>query len=233
MNKYFIKSFLLKSWLFEEYKKVGKVLFRWNGLKFLDISYKDISNEQDYDVTTALSIHDKYIRKYPHLWNECKKIYHSHLNRVVRLKKRISDMVLSGDCIFLTLTFSDDNLKRLSSIVRRQYIKEFLISLNAEDYVANIDYGDDHLYKDKKGNLRQATSREHFHAVVQIDRVNYKLWKYGRINGQKVRNQNVDMTRLSKYISKLTNHAIKESTKRCVILYKRKPKSSATEFGGA
>lgn len=230
MNKYFIKSILLKSWLFQEYLRVGKALFYLYNFRFIHKSYADVKLESDYDMDKALEIEALYSKRFPKLWNECRKIYHAHQNRVLRLKRRIACMVLSSDCIFLTITFTPKVMKNTISQSRRDYIKKFLSSLNAEDYVSNIDFGDDHLYIDNNGVERQAQSREHYHALVKTSHIDYSLWKYGRINGQRVRNQTDDLSRLSVYISKLTNHAIKESTKRTCIIYKRLPKSNYKTF---
>lgn len=227
MNKYWIKSFILKSSLFEEYKKIGRTLFYFRTDSFRE--YKDGEfkrviplelTENDYDIETALDINSIYLKRYPHLWKECKRIYHAHLNRVIRLKKRISDMVYNHNCIFLTITFTDKALKSNSEQSRREAIRKYLSSFQCP-YVANKDFGDNHLYKARDGSIRTATSREHYHAVIQTDRIDYSQWKYGRINGKKVRNTTKDLTKISKYVAKLTNHAIKESTKRSVILYSR------------
>ena len=56
------------------------------------------------------------------------------------------------------------------------------------------------------------------------DSIDLSLWRsYGNINVQKVRNNSIDLNkkRLSKYICKLSNHAIKETTKRSCLIYSR------------
>ena len=78
-------------------------------------------------------------------------------------------------------------------------------------YVANIDYG-------------SKNKREHYHALINCDKVDFKSWrKYGNINAKRVRNKDIesDKTKLSKYIAKLSNHAIKETTKRSCLIYSR------------
>ena len=78
-------------------------------------------------------------------------------------------------------------------------------------YVANIDFG-------------AQNHREHYHAVIQCKKIDASSWhKYGAIFIEKVRNNGIghDCERLSKYVSKLSNHAIKETTKRCSLLYSR------------
>jgi hypothetical protein len=120
------------------------------------------------------------------------------------------------NCIFLTLTFRDDVLANTSEETRKKYIQRFLKE-QCSLYIANIDYGT------KKG-------REHYHAVVipkynQIDGSFYRT-NYGSIDFERVRNKGgVDTEatskRLAKYVSKLVNHAIKETTRKCQVIYSR------------
>lgn len=144
-------------------------------------------------------------------WKEARKINHAYYHRSVRLKNRLEKFFNKGNCIFLTLTFNDIALKKLSAYTRKKYVKTYLKSCS-NDYVANIDYGG-------KGG------REHYHAVVVANKVNNKLWNdltFGsNVNFEKCRTNVNDKTRLSKYVAKLTNHAIKETTKRNAIIYSR------------
>lgn len=140
-------------------------------------------------------------------WQEAKKINNASYKRTIRLKERIHKMLNSGQCIFLTLTFSNDTLLNTTLDTRRRYVARYL-KRNCIEYVANIDYG-------KKND------REHYHAVVLCDKVNYSDWhNIGAIKGEKVRNNN-DFMKLAKYVDKLTNHAIKETTKRNHLIYSR------------
>lgn len=141
---------------------------------------------------------------------ECFKINHASYKRTQRLKERIENMLLSGSCIFLTLTFNDTKLQNTTPKERRVAVSRYLKSFSSK-YVANIDFG-------------SKNHREHYHAVVCADSINYKLWnKYGYIHGQKIRNKDIkeDKTKLAKYICKLSNHAIKETTKRSSLIYSR------------
>ena len=54
----------------------------------------------------------------------------------------------------------------------------------------------------------------------QTEKVDYNAFNYGALNGQKVRSAN-DNVKLAKYIAKLTNHAIKDTTKLNRIIYNR------------
>jgi len=141
---------------------------------------------------------------------ECLKINKSSYERTNRLKKRIYEMLTSGDCLFLTLTFNDETLSNSTSETRRQYVRKYLKQFNCR-YVANIDFG-------------KENHREHYHAVINASNIDLKSWRiHGNINVERVRNRNIesDNERLSKYICKLSNHAIKETTKRSSLIYSR------------
>ena len=200
MIDYKLKSRVIDSPIFQDYKKWSKSNF--------DFTYNDnstITEKQLYSINSIASYHNK---NNPIEWKECKRISSAHRHRVSKLKGRISFILLSSDCLFLTLTFNDKVLYNTCPQSRRDYVKKFLNSHDCE-YVSNIDLG-------KKNH------REHYHAVVGIDRIDYSQWKHGAINGIKIRNDTDDLTRISKYIAKLTNHAIKETTQRSVIMYSRK-----------
>ena len=66
----------------------------------------------------------------------------------------------------------------------------------------------------------------HFHALVQIDKVNSKIWDdaYGNLDFEKAYNKN--NVAIAKYINKLTNHAIKESAKGNRCMFNRQKRKS-------
>lgn len=139
------------------------------------------------------------------IWREAERINLAFYARVKRLKTRISDMLHQGRCYFLTLTFSDDTLCRTSDQTRRKYVTLFLKSV-ADVYVANIDFG-------------ETTGREHYHAVVLTNSVDMSAWdRYGFSKAQKIASED-HFTPIAKYISKLTNHAVKATTKGCRAIY--------------
>lgn len=197
---YELKSKLLKDGnLLKEYKKCSKSIYHY---------VYGIETATDIPYKLALTIQYEHSRDRPKEWKECGRISNAHCKRVIRLRQRVAEMVINADCIFLTFTFTDKYLFRLQPHFRRIAVKRFLSALNAP-YVANIDFG-------------KKNGREHYHALVAVDKVDYSKWKYGAINGQKIRNDTEDTERIARYIAKLTNHAIKETTKRSVILYSRK-----------
>ena len=205
MNKLFIKSVCLNSFLYAEYVKIEKAIYIWTTKQECEVK-----NDNLLSYERALELQRLYLIRYPRLYKECKRIYKARLSRVSRLKKRVSKMLNSGQCIFLTFTFIDGALENLSSQTRKDYVRRFLNSLNCP-YVGNIDFG-------------KLNHREHYHALVQCDYVPYTFWLYGNLDGTKVRigADDTDIAKISRYIAKLTNHAIKETTKNSYILYSRK-----------
>ena len=164
---------------------------------------------------------------------EAEKIIKAENKRISRLRSRITLFLNCKEPTnFLTLTFSDKILQSSTPEERRRYVVRYLKS-QSNCYIANLDFGA------KKG-------REHYHAVI-LGNVNLKPWqKYGAINVQNVGNRK-ELTRkkvpkrykdldektaqtlmrrdtekkLSKYVAKLTNHAIKNTTKRSAIIYSK------------
>ena len=137
---------------------------------------------------------------------ECERINHAWFERVKRLKSRVSDIVSRCDSSFITLTFTDEVLNETTKETRRTYVARWCKSFGVP-YVANIDFGSE-------------TNREHYHVIIAC-KVDAKTWQYGFMGIESIRDTSNDITRLSKYISKLTNHAIKETTQRQSLIYSR------------
>lgn len=138
-------------------------------------------------------------------YREAEKICKATSNRNTRLRSRIEQLI-SKDSVFVTLTFTDDVLKSTSFDTRRRYVTRFLKTYDVP-YVANLDFG-------------AKNGREHYHGIIQIDHINPTEWQYGALNVKKIRKSSEPLA-LAKYVSKLTNHAIKETTKRSAIIYSR------------
>lgn len=112
-----------------------------------------------------------------------------------KVREKIESLVLTGKAIFITLTFNNDTLSNTSVETRRRYVARYL-KANCKNYVANIDFGA------KKG-------REHYHAVVDSD-INFNDWyRLGAIQVERVRTNESDLVRVSRYVAKLSNHALK------------------------
>ena len=142
------------------------------------------------------------------IMKEVHRINKAKWKRDKRLKDRTKSIISKGPSTFLTLTFTDSTLESTSPETRRRYVTRYL-KTNCNYYVANIDFGG------KNG-------REHYHAVVSGQDLNYTDWhQYWAIKGEKIRLQDETDTKLGKYLSKLTNHAIKKTTKRQALIYSR------------
>lgn len=162
----------------------------------LEDKYFDLSNKYG----------SKYIK-------EARKINNASYRRVERLKKRIMEYITEFPCVWLTLTFRDDILQNTTQETRRKYVSKFLKSISRH-YVANIDFGEDDRY----------SHREHYHAIAvgRQTKSDLQVWteRYGFTWIETV-SRSSNPVKISKYISKLTNHAIKKSTKRQCYIYSR------------
>ena len=180
-------------------RHISLVLFRgWQG------------RATEEDVEAALKERAFFVKTYgEEAVATAEKINAAKYKRDKRAEEHIENMLWFGPCVFVTLTFRDDVLNVTTKETRRKYVTRYL-KHQSEYYIANIDYGE------KNG-------REHYHAVVSADMVDVKAWPYGAMKAQKVSDGENDAVRIGKYISKLTNHAIKATTKSSRIIYSRKP----------
>lgn len=140
------------------------------------------------------------------LYAEAVKAAASDFKRNNRLKARIHDFMSKGTCIFVTLTFRDSVLGSTSFDTRKQYVRKYLKNCS-QYYVANVDYGGLH-------------DREHYHGIVVCENVDMAGWKYGYAYCERIK-ETSNRLRLAKYISKLANHAVKETCKRNHLIYSR------------
>jgi hypothetical protein len=151
-----------------------------------------------------------------------RNLCNSSYGRYKRVHDKTSSIVLGGECLFLTLTFRDDVFASTSALTRRKYVRRYLKE-QCDTYVANIDFG-----KDK--------GREHYHALVYSSHIDYKPWfdKCGAIDWEHVRSNDGDSKAVSKYITKLSRHALKESTQSGLnsprLIYSRKVVSLPPAF---
>lgn len=205
MIDYAYKSQVLKSGLCEIQRDVSIAINK-------DFYKLNVPFKVYYDGQTACQIMDACRSSYGlKAWNEAEKINYATYKRVKRLSDRIQQMLSSGTCLFLTLTFTDNVLFNTSQETRCRYVKRFLKSLNTT-YIANIDFG-------------KENGREHYHAIVRLDKISDTQRQVynklcGAINFEKI-HKSSNAKALAKYCAKLTNHAIKETTKRNAIIYSR------------
>lgn len=213
-------DYAFKSYVMQEHSDILKCQKRSSLYEYAK-SWAEETGELLYALKTHRDGYSSYAGLYRHcldnglidVLKECVKINHADYERTKRLRERIGCMLESGPCIFLTLTFTDKSLSETTPKERRVAVTRYLKQFNGS-YVANIDFGKD----------KTKTMREHYHALIQCDKVDFTSWrKYGNINAERVRIKafEEDNKKLSKYICKLSNHAIKETTKRSTLIYSR------------
>lgn len=140
-----------------------------------------------------------------------RSINQSKYKRKQRISSRIGSLISLGSCVFLTLTFRNEVLDETTAETRRRYVSRFLKECSPA-YVANIDFGDDgniHEYKADDGTIRVSTAREHYHAIVFVPSVDLDGWKHGIINAKRINVESDDIEAVTKYVAKLSNHAMK------------------------
>ena len=126
-------------------------------------------------------------------WCHMKALQVNRWKRVKRLKEHVADILAYPKSLFLTLTFTDEALASSSATTRRKYITRALGAFKVP-YIANLDFGEDN-------------GREHYHALIALDRIKQDAWQFGNLDFK--RTYNKASKRISRYITKLTYHAIK------------------------
>lgn len=216
-----LSNFELKQYIIaNQYDKALYVLNNIQYKKYSDkeLTQHDIANLEKYSDAISLLIAN------PDLMQEAEKVSHARYTRATKLYKTLELFLTFYPCTFVTLTFNDNVLNSTTLETKRKYVKRYLKSQSLF-YIANVDYGS------KNG-------RVHFHAVVTLQSLDLKKWhKYGAIKTEKIivsTEKNSDVSkcvakinakRLGKYISKLSNHAIKETASGCRVIYSENIKS--------
>lgn len=220
MKKRFIdyayKSYVLKnhSELLKRQKRASlydysKSVCLEQGIVLYSLKTKKVEYHEDYEHLIGYCLDNNLLKELI----ECRKINHAERERTKRLKERVEKMLLGGQCLFLTLTFTDVTLANTTPKQRRVAVTRYLKQFESP-YIANIDFGVD----------KTKTMREHYHAIIQCEKIDFEGWRqFGNINAERIRNRNIqnDKTKLSKYIAKLSNHAIKENARRSSLIYSR------------
>ena len=203
-----LKQLILENKIDNEAAKLSRKAFLLYQREQNGLYYEIIDN---YSYENLINDKEAFIKRYGNTTLKvANNLNQNKYQRTIRLKNRIKEAVESGSAWFITITFNDKTLNNTNELTRRKYVSRWLKSLS-NFYVANIDYGD-------------TTGREHYHAVITSDNKPPKSWPYGFIDILKVKTTDNDTTRISKYISKLTNHAIKHTTKSKRIIYSKKSK---------
>lgn len=140
---------------------------------------------------------------YPDIWNTAYKLAVNSYAKVRRLKKKIEYVCNNFKLpCFLTLTFNESCLSSTTAATRRKYITNYLNSLGCW-YCANLDFG-------------KKNEREHYHAIITrkltVDEIHTWFNLCGMIKSKIIRKNNTSSIKISKYINKLSYHALKDTT---------------------
>jgi len=176
------------------------------------ISLRKRSLEVEEDETHFDAIYDNIRKTTNNIKNDskldcAKRLVESRYKRRKRIEKHCKTLVNSGCALFVTLTFTDKTLNDTTREQRRRIIQRYLKD-NCSHYVANVDYGGRY-------------GREHYHAIVSNDINLNDYHKYGAIKVQHIRKSEESLEKLSKYISKLTNHALKQDSLDTRLIFSR------------
>ena len=203
-----LKQIILENKLHREAGELSLKSYRLYQMEVNGLYYPSLKN---YSFEKLTNEKVAFIKRYGHTTLKiANNLNRASYQRTARLKERIREAVASGSAWFITITFAPETLNNTNEKTRRIYVSRWLKSLTPF-YVANIDYG-------------KTRGREHYHAVITSDKRPPKTWNYGFVDILKVKTTDNDTTRISKYISKLTNHAIKHTTKGKRIIYSRETK---------
>lgn len=137
------------------------------------------------------------------------KDYIKRLNNIYSKRYRIRKKLLKWkEIYFITLTLDNENINKANRTIYDKIKKIF----KEKNYIAVEDYG-------------KTTNRKHYHVMVD-EKTELKNWTYGFYLQLKVNNKVSDRERLTKYITKLTNHNIKKGVKK--IIYGHRTKTRYT-----
>lgn len=142
--------------------------------------------------------------------------YEPYLNarwcKCSRIKKHFIYLITYRRYVyFLTFTFDNDTINKCDR-TKRDLIKNCIKDFDSNSlYILNVDYG-------------SQTEREHYHCLLGTDSpMNLKTFlelSYPCISKTKYCSLETDsISKLSKYINKLSNHAAKDSTRQKRVVY--------------
>lgn len=205
--------------IFELSSLVNKIERAISVKKRYDLEQEYVKVDEDLYIVKGISYYDSCKYKSNLLYNYIDLNFYNKIinfNRNLSAKKRRCRAKLNEMCknfhyvYFMTYQLYDDVLA-LKDETQKKLVSKWLKG-KSDMYVLNIDYGAE------KG-------RKHFHAVFGTnDKIPYKSLE-SNITLELIPNRLDDKERISKYITKLSAHAVKLSTKNQRLTYwKRKVK---------
>lgn len=194
--------------LIKEIDKQVALIKRDNYKKVVNCVLVDNDGECFYSLPS--NSWDDMMRPYRKGYNmiDCaERLNESKYRKAKKVRDKITDLVLNHNALFITLTFNDKTMSKTNADKRRRLVQRYLKE-NCKEYVSNIDFG-------------KLNGREHYHAVVSND-LQLKGWfKYGSIDVEHIKPFETSTKKLSKYITKLTNHALKVGAVAPRLIYSR------------
>lgn len=143
---------------------------------------------------------------------EFEKILCARYMKVSRLKKRFIYLLSRFEKIyFCTFTFDNVYITKCDR-TKRDLIKDTLNSFSSDiHYILNVDYG-------------KKNEREHYHCLVGTNNTDdfrkFLKEQYPYFTScDLIHKEKKDVLKISKYINKLSNHCIKDTTKNKRIVY--------------
>ena len=154
-----------------------------------------------FDYYTALRIKSAFLLdEYKHIfYDDVCKLLRNRRAKKRRCSKSVDSMFKKYDYVyFFTYQFYDNHLA-LTKKYRKSLVVKWLKG-NCSAYALNIDFG-------------EITYREHYHAVIGTNtKIPFKSLP-SNITLERIPNHVDDKERISKYITKLSSHAVKISTR--------------------
>lgn len=195
-----IKSELLEKGDFEFFTKIlfsqNTHIIAQNPKYTINVHLKDLLEHNQAYLTADLNEQFSDIEL-----KALRQLYDARRSKISKLRKKLKAMIkVTPFVYFLTLTWRDDVLDSTIQKTRRTYVQRFLSSHNFIDYHANIDFG-------------TSTEREHYHALIALKEDTLFEWSYGFYKYEPVTITSESISKLAKYVNKLTYHAYKDSTR--------------------
>lgn len=138
--------------------------------------------------------------------------------KIQRCTKLIRQMTSKGEAVFITLTFNNETLQKFGFKSLRRKVS-FILRKTCSMYFSNVDFGD----RDKNPESKE---RIHYHgvAIIKDEKELRRYWNKnsGFLNLKPIGLNEKDQKKVSKYISKVTAHGFKDSTRQYRFIYYRK-----------
>lgn len=159
----------------------------------LDIDYfQDLTTL--YQNFSDIFLYDMYVDEYHE--KLCSLFSSNRNKKCKRYAEKVRELLTSSNCVFGTLTLRDEELNVSDEVMRKRLQRFF--NQNQCRYICNVDYG----WKNE---------RKHYHFIADVKSIDCNLWKYGFAFIEPILKKKEFP--LADYINKMSNHAVKQTTK--------------------